>query len=114
MPPLRMLEDCEMLRSPSALDVDTIVLWIHLSRPLIAVAALVLATVANVAAGQSTRPRFDCTGVGDTSVFAPLVLPAASVYRAGSGARSFDGGDQFEHVTQIQGRVRIPSHIGVS
>jgi hypothetical protein len=149
----------------------------YLSRPLIALAALVLATVANVAAGQATRPHFDSTGVGDTSVFAPLVLPAPTVYRSGSGApgalywqnradydltatldtaakalratarlrytnhspdtlrflwfqvdqnafmggslnglvfeqasrfgaRSFEGGDQFEHVTQIRGGVR--------
>jgi hypothetical protein len=149
----------------------------YLSRPLIALAALALATVANVAAGQSTRPHFDSTGVSDTSVFAPLVLPAPTVSRAGSGApgaqywqnradydltatldtaakalratarlrytnhspdtlrflwfqvdqnafmggslnglvfeqasrfgaRSFEGGDQFEHVTQIRGGVR--------
>jgi hypothetical protein len=29
---------------------------------------------------------YDRTGVGDTSIFAPLDLPAANVYRAGSGA----------------------------
>ena len=36
----------------------------------------------NVQAG----PRFDRTGVGDTSMFAPLVLPAPNQIRTGSGA----------------------------
>lgn len=31
-------------------------------------------------------PRFDNTGVGDTSIFAPLELPAANMSRTGSGA----------------------------
>lgn len=31
-------------------------------------------------------PRFDNTGVGDTSIFAPLDLPPGNQYRAGSGA----------------------------
>ncbi len=35
---------------------------------------------------QTARPRFDSTGVGDTSIFAPLDLPAANLVRAGSGA----------------------------
>lgn len=35
---------------------------------------------------QAARPAFDSTGVGDTSIFAPLVLPAANAYRSGSGA----------------------------
>jgi hypothetical protein len=34
----------------------------------------------------ASKPRFDNTGVGDTSIFAPLVLPAANEFRAGSGA----------------------------
>ncbi len=34
----------------------------------------------------ATRPAFDSTGVGDTSIFAPLVLRAANEYRSGSGA----------------------------
>jgi Peptidase family M1 domain len=59
----------------------------HPTAHLIASGALVLAALANAAAGQpTTRPHFDSTGVGDTSVFAPLALPAPSVYRAGSGA----------------------------
>ncbi len=33
-----------------------------------------------------TRSVFDSTGVGDTSIFAPLMLPAANSYRSGSGA----------------------------
>jgi len=32
------------------------------------------------------RPRMDPTGVGDTSLFAPLNLPPGNVYRSGSGA----------------------------
>jgi hypothetical protein len=37
---------------------------------------------------EPTRARapFDSTGVGDTSLFAPLVLPSPNVYRSGSGA----------------------------
>ena len=31
-------------------------------------------------------PRFDNTGVGDTSIFAPLDLPPGNLFRAGSGA----------------------------
>ncbi len=34
----------------------------------------------------SARPQFDVTGVGDTSIFAPLVLPAGNEIRLGSGA----------------------------
>jgi hypothetical protein len=33
-----------------------------------------------------TRPRFDNTGVGDTSMFAPLMLPPGNEFRSGSGA----------------------------
>jgi hypothetical protein len=32
------------------------------------------------------RPRFDSTGVGDTSMFAPLELPPGNEFRSGSGA----------------------------
>ena len=32
------------------------------------------------------RPHFDDTGVGDTSVFAPLALPPGNQFRSGSGA----------------------------
>src|SRR5690348_16057120 len=32
------------------------------------------------------RPRFDSTGVADTSMFAPLNLPPGNTYRSGSGA----------------------------
>ena len=31
-------------------------------------------------------PRFDNTGVGDTSIFAPLDLPPGNLFRSGSGA----------------------------
>lgn len=54
--------------------------------PLRAFARVVLAGGWVTAAAQPARPRFDSTGVGDTSIFAPLLLPAPSVYRAGSGA----------------------------
>jgi hypothetical protein len=55
-------------------------------------AFLVFACVASSATAQvaqppmGARPRFDNTGVGDTSIFAPLVLPTANEYRTGSGA----------------------------
>src|SRR6185437_13538767 len=40
------------------------------------------------AATRSPLPRaaFDSTGVGDTSMFAPLNLPPGNEYRSGSGA----------------------------
>lgn len=47
-------------------------------------AAPLAAQVAVPASGL--RPRFDDTGVGDTSVFAPLALPPGNEFRSGSGA----------------------------
>jgi hypothetical protein len=46
---------------------------------------------ASQAAAQAQPPalprfKFDSTGVGDTSIFAPLALPPGNVYRSGSGA----------------------------
>ena len=38
------------------------------------------------AAQQATAPKFDHTGVRDTSIFAPLVFPTPSASRAASGA----------------------------
>ena len=38
------------------------------------------------APAATSAPRFDNTGVGDTSIFAPLELPAANQIRTGSGA----------------------------
>ncbi|HEY9228526.1 MAG TPA: hypothetical protein VIP11_17865, partial [Gemmatimonadaceae bacterium] len=35
--------------------------------------------------GPPPRPMFDTTGVGDTSIFAPLKLPIGTIYRSGSG-----------------------------
>jgi len=54
----------------------------------VAVAALATAGLVLPAAAQQPRvpPAFDSTGVGDTSIFAPITLPAANVYRLGSGA----------------------------
>jgi hypothetical protein len=60
-----------------------------------AVAALALAAFASAASAQvptpstlrsNTAPRFDSTGVGDTSIFAPLETYRGNVYRSGSGA----------------------------
>ena len=34
----------------------------------------------------AAKPRIDNTGVGDTSMFAPIQHPAANIYRSGSGA----------------------------
>ena len=58
---------------------------------LLAVSALVVAAAplsAQVAGQQAppARPRFDNTGVSDTSMFAPFTLPTPNQYRAGSGA----------------------------
>lgn len=41
---------------------------------------------AQVAPGLPPRPAFDPTGVGDTSIFAPLKLWPGNLYRGGSGA----------------------------
>ena len=53
-------------------------------------AGVMLATAALAlpggAQGQAVRPAFDSTGVGDTSMFAPLTLPSPNLYRTGSGA----------------------------
>ena len=51
-------------------------------------AALAAAAIAApaVAQGPASSPRFDSTGVSDTSMFAPITLPSANVYRTGSGA----------------------------
>src|SRR6476660_2579387 len=53
-------------------------------------AGVVLATAAlalpAVAQGPGGPPAFDTTGVGDTSMFAPLNLPSPNLYRTGSGA----------------------------
>jgi len=38
------------------------------------------------APASAPRPRFDDTGVGDTSMFAPLALPPGNQFRSGSGA----------------------------
>jgi hypothetical protein len=53
-----------------------------------AAAALAAAAIALPAVAQQPRtpPAFDTTGVGDTSIFAPISLPAPNVYRLGSGA----------------------------
>ncbi|HZI41212.1 MAG TPA: M1 family metallopeptidase, partial [Gemmatimonadaceae bacterium] len=61
------------------------------------VASCVLAVVSLIgttASAQTTsgkaaappRPRFDSTGVADTSIFAPLNLPPGNLFRSGSGA----------------------------
>jgi len=57
-------------------------------------AVLIVATSRVSAQSQAPRPpqaaaridRFDPTGVGDTSLFAPLNLPPGNMYRSGSGA----------------------------
>ena len=58
----------------------------------ISVAAVVLSAIASPLAAQAAaapRPNPingpDLTGVGDTSMFAPLNLPTGNVYRSGSG-----------------------------
>ena len=58
-----------------------------LTLAFVATAAPAFAQAAgNRAATASPRPRFDSTGVGDTSMFAPLNLPPGNEYRSGSGA----------------------------
>ncbi|MEO8620820.1 MAG: M1 family metallopeptidase [bacterium] len=49
-------------------------------------AAPLAAQVAAPTAPAAASSRFDNTGVGDTSMFAPLDLPPGNAYRAGSGA----------------------------
>src|SRR6185436_20766646 len=58
-------------------------------------AALAVAALASSLASQTPgtqapglppRPAFDPTGVGDTSIFAPLKLWPGTQYRSGSGA----------------------------
>jgi hypothetical protein len=44
------------------------------------------AQVAAPAGPAAPLPHFDNTGVGDTSIFAPLDLPPGNLFRAGSGA----------------------------
>jgi hypothetical protein len=44
------------------------------------------ASPAQSAAPATSAPRYDRTGVGDTSMFAPLDLPAPNMLRTGSGA----------------------------
>ncbi len=51
---------------------------------LLGVLAFATPLAAQVAA--PARPRFDNTGVGDTSIFAPLDLPPGNEFRSGSGA----------------------------
>ena len=53
-------------------------------RILPAIAAALISIPAG--AQQATAPRFDHTGVRDTSIFAPLVFPTPSATRAASGA----------------------------
>ena len=67
----------------------------YLTRARVAGALFTAAIAATSAGAQSAtssgraappRPRFDSTGVGDTSMFAPLNLPPGNEYRSGSGA----------------------------
>ena len=52
----------------------------------LAASAPLAAQVAVPSAMPPTLPQFDNTGVGDTSIFAPLELRPGNVYRTGSGA----------------------------
>jgi hypothetical protein len=49
------------------------------------VSPLAAQTPGTVAPGRPPRPPFDPTGVGDTSIFAPLNLPRGTIFRSGSG-----------------------------
>jgi len=76
----------------------------HHSRRAAAVALLTFATAAAASAqtpapttgrsaastGPAAPPRFDSTGVGDTSIFAPLNLRHGNFFRSGSGAPGKD------------------------
>ena len=57
---------------------------------MLSLAAVPLFAVGATAAAQQTQasaaPKFDRTGVRDTSIFAPLVFPTPSATRAASGA----------------------------
>ena len=56
------------------------------SRLLLLLAALASASPLAAQVAAPALPRFDNTGVGDTSLFAPLDLPAPNQMRTGSGA----------------------------
>jgi hypothetical protein len=62
------------------------------SRARIASCVLAVTSLATTAVAQTAtkaalpRPSFDSTGVGDTSMFAPLNLPPGNLFRSGSGA----------------------------
>jgi len=56
------------------------------TRALGLVLAVAGSTSPVIAQGPGGPPAFDNTGVGDTSLFAPIVLPAPNIYRLGSGA----------------------------
>ena len=62
------------------------------SRARIASCVLAVTSLGTTAFAQTAtkaappRPRFDSTGVADTSMFAPLNLPPGNLYRSGSGA----------------------------
>ena len=76
----------------------------HNSRRATAIALLTLATAsaasaqtpapstgrAAAASAPPAAPKFDSTGVGDTSIFAPLNLRPGNIYRTGSGAPARD------------------------
>ena len=53
---------------------------------VVAFAGLATNAAAQANQGAPTRPRVDSTGVGDTSLFAPIPKRPGNVYRAGSGA----------------------------
>ena len=53
---------------------------------LASAAPLAAQVAAPSTAAPSGMPHFDNTGVGDTSIFAPLLLPSANLYRSASGA----------------------------
>ncbi|HEY7237243.1 MAG TPA: M1 family metallopeptidase [Gemmatimonadaceae bacterium] len=57
-----------------------------LSAGLVAAAAMPGFAQSAPAKSAPPRPRFDSTGVGDTSMFAPLGLPPGNEFRSGSGA----------------------------
>src|SRR5690348_3674761 len=76
----------------------------HYSRRAAAVALLPFAIAAAASAqtpapttgrsaastGPAAPPKFDSTGVGDTSIFAPLNLRHGNFFRSGSGAPGKD------------------------
>ena len=84
-----------------------------LDMPLLAALTMIVSSAATPLTAQGAGnqrppdpgPRMDMTGVGDTSLFAPLNLPVGNIYRSGSGA---PGPKYWEQRAEL----RLARHVG--